>query len=259
LNISYCLIWDNEIGLFTVNAFYKELKDVSYNTSLLYGTIEAFTENDIFIPDSAFIDSYIGGNYPSRSTRVSVTYNNPNTGYVRGFEIDWQTNFWYLPRPFNSLVLDLNYTRSSSNMVYRKIVPSSGIENRRMIYTVKDTVYNNRLLQHAKDILNVSLGFDYKGFSSRMSFNMKGNVLTNIGARPEETSYTGNIYRWDLAVNQELPIEGFSVTLTGINIFHNSVKTYQDFKLSADAPVTSNLVNVYYAPTIWQLALRYNY
>src|SRR5690625_6991554 len=29
--------------------------------------------------------------------RLETYVNNPYPGHIRGFEIDWQTNFWYLP------------------------------------------------------------------------------------------------------------------------------------------------------------------
>jgi len=115
------------------------------------------------------------------------------------------------------------------------------------------------LTQQAKDVINASLGFDYKGFSARLSFNMRGNVLNNVGTRDEETSYTGNIYRWDFTIKQQLPIEGLSLALNGTNIFHNAIRTYRNYRLNEQAPVTENLVSVLYSPTIFQLNLRYSY
>src|SRR5690606_5028022 len=47
---------------------------------------------------------------------IDTYVNNPYEGRITGFEVDWQTNFWYLPRPLNSLVLNVNYTRLSSEM-----------------------------------------------------------------------------------------------------------------------------------------------
>jgi hypothetical protein len=55
--------------------------------------------------------------------------------------------------------------------------------------------------------VNIALGVDYKGFSGRISFNMRGNVINFVGIRPEETSYTGNIYRWDLCCSRNYPLK----------------------------------------------------
>ena len=88
---------------------------------------------------------------------------------------------------------------------------------------------------------------------------MKGNVLNSRGVRPEEASYTGNIYRWDFTLKQDLPIDGLSISLNGVNIFHNGIKSYRKYRLTPDAPITENLVSVLYAPTIYQLNLRYSF
>ncbi len=256
--------YSNEIGLLTINAFYKELEDVMYRTAIYNGNLEEYA-NDVSMPDSAFLAERF--NYKTRyQDIINTTLNNSNPGYIRGVEIGWQTNFWYLPEPFNSVVLDVNYTRSSSNMLYRIIrnVPQSVPDPNRpgrytTVYTTVDTTFDGSLLQQAKDVINVALGIDYKGFSGRLSFNMRGNVITSVGTRPEGTTYTGDIYRWDFTIKQELPIDGLSLSLSGVNIFHNAVKSFRNYRLNPEAPVTENLVSVRYSPTIYQLNLRYSF
>jgi hypothetical protein len=255
-------LYNNEIGLFTIDGFYKELKDPMYNTNIYYGNLDMYAGN-VFIPDSAFLQDNF--DYTARTQdRVFTSLNNPNIGTIRGIELSWQTNFWYLPQPLNSLVLNVNYTKSSSDVDYRVIrnipkqVPDPVRPGRfRTVYTSSDTVFSGRLIQQANDVVNVALGIDYKGFSGRLSFNMRGNVLNSVGTRPEETSYTGNIYRWDFTLKQDLPLDGLSLSLNGINIFHNGVKSYRKFRLTPEADITENLVSVLYPPTIYQLNLRY--
>ena len=257
-------VYGNKVGLLTVNGFYKELKDVVYyNTGVYYGQAP-LVEKDVPIPDSAFLYNHFGYT-PNKNDVIYVNLNNPNTGYIRGVEIDWQTNFWYLPEPFNSLVLSVNYTKSASSMAYRqlssvagpKIVDPLPPHHQIQTYVTRDTVYVARLTQQANDVLNANIGVDYKGFSGRFSFNLRGNVLNNVGNRPEETSYTGNILRWDFTLKQDLPVDGLSISLNGINIFHNAVRTYRNFRLSPDAPITENLVSILYGPTFFQMNLRY--
>ena len=77
--------------------------------------------------------------------------------------------------------------------------------------------------------------------------------------RPETDQYTGNIYRWDFTIKQELPIKGLSIAINGINIFHNPIYTYQKFRRNVDLPVTENLQSVLYTPTIFQANLRYSF
>lgn len=259
-------IYSNKVGLFTINGFYKELTDVIYGTSIYYDQISNY-ENDVYIPDSAFIVSRFGtAAKPNKSDKVNISLNNPNTAYIRGVEIDWQTNFWYLPEPFNSLVLNVNYTKSASRLDYRILTPIA-VEYRdpnppymkKYKYTTRDTVYVGRLPQQSNDVVNVALGIDYKGFSGRISFNMRGNVLNSVGSRPEETSYTDNIYRWDFTLKQNLPVDGLSVSLNGVNIFHNAVRSYRDYRLNSTAPITKNLVSVLYGPTLFQMNIRYTF
>jgi hypothetical protein len=122
-----------------------------------------------------------------------------------------------------------------------------------------DTIFTERLPQQAEDVVNAAIGIDYKGFSGRMSFNMRGNVINFVGSRPEESSYTGNIYRWDFTIKQNLPISALSVALNGVNIFHNPVYSYRKFRKALDAHITENLVTILYSPTIYQFNIRYNF
>ncbi|MBK8946121.1 MAG: TonB-dependent receptor [Ignavibacteriae bacterium] len=256
-------VYSNIVGLFSINGFYKELEDAQYRTGIYYGNVDLYGEN-LFMPDSAILQDNF--NYLTKVTDiVNTTLNNPNLGYIRGIEVSWQTNFWYLPQPLNSLVLNVNYTKSGSNVNYRIIrnipvrLPGPRPGTYIYEYTTNDTIYSGRLIQQADDVINVALGVDYKGFSGRLSFNMRGNVINSVGTRPEESSYTGNIYRWDFTLKQDLPVDGLSLSFNGLNIFHNGIESFRKFKLTQDSPVTENLVSVLYPPTIYQLNLRYNF
>ena len=255
----------NTLGLLTIDAFYKVIKNEMYNTNIYYSNIAQYASN-IYIPDSAFMEHRFGFQVPPYQ-EINVDLNNPNLGYIRGVEIDWQTNFWYLPRPLNALVLDVNYTKSGSNTAYTILTPTvstaydtiGGRVKQVNTYSTQDTAFYGRLIQQANDVVNAALGIDYKGFSGRMSFNMTGNVLSGVGVRPELMQYTGNIYRWDFSLKQNLPIDGLSLSLNGENIFHNGISYYQNFRLSPSAPVTKNLMQVLYSPTIFNLNLRYSF
>ena len=95
-----------------------------------------------------------------------------------------------------------------------------------------DTFYVNRLLQQANDIANVSLGYDYKGFSARVSFRFQGNVISGIGTRPEENAYTNNIYAYDFVIKQNIPLKfgEFEVFLNAINFTNVPQSRYSTFK-----------------------------
>ena len=202
------------------------------------------------------------------SYTIGVNLNNNNLGFIRGIELDWQTTFWYLPGVLKSLVLNVNYTKSSSGIRYtvltptvtvvRDTLPNGRIIDRYLTSTVESS-YKGRLVHQANDVLNVALGADYKGFHSRLSFSMTGNVINSVGSRPETAGFTGNIYRWDFTIKQELPIDGLSLSLNGTNIFHNPIKTYRKYRKDVDLPVTKNLVSIRYYPSVFSMNLRYSF
>jgi TonB-dependent receptor len=255
-NVSF---YNNEIGLFTVGGFYKNIDNVFFAASVYYKNLSYY---NVSFPDSAVWRSLGVQLMPSASDQISTYVNNPNPAHIKGIEIEWQTNFWYLPRPFNALVLNINYTRVWSDMDYLQIrnVDSTYQEGRfiRHKYITFDTVRNARLLNQSDHVLNVALGVDYKGFSGRVSFNLQSNVITSVGARPETDQFTGNIYRWDLALQQKLPVEGLSVAFNIQNLSHSPIKTYQRFSRSNGGQIGDNLVTTIYGPTNYQLNLRYS-
>ncbi len=136
---------DNYIGLFTIDAFYKVIKNQVYNTSIYYANRAQYAQNAP-VPDSAFLYQRFGFTIPTYQT-IALNLNNPNLGFIRGIEIDWQTNFWYLPHPLNSLVLDVNYTKSGSNTAYNILTLNptqvyDSVKHRfSTVFSTKDTTY----------------------------------------------------------------------------------------------------------------------
>jgi TonB-dependent receptor len=256
---AYLSFYTNEIGLFTVGGFYKNIKDVFFQNNIYYQNIGYY---NITFPDSAFwISQAITP--PNPSQVVQTWTNNPYPAHIKGLEFEWQTNFWYLPQPFNSLVLSANYTRIWSDMDYQQIRNRSesyvdSITHRiKFNYITTDTIRTARLINQGNHIINIGLGIDYKGFSARIAFNMQGNVITVVGTRPETDQFTGNIYRWDFTIKQELPLKGLSVQLSGVNIFHNPTTTYQNFRRVDGGAIFDNELATIYSPRIFSLNLRY--
>jgi TonB-dependent receptor len=256
---AYLSFYNNDIGLFTVGGFYKEIKNVFYQADFYYQNLKYF---NLSFPDSSVFKA-LQAPAPGPSEKITTFLNNPHPAYIRGIELEWQTNFWYLPKPLNALVLNINYTRAWSDMDYQQIInqPVSYQDGRftRYHYNTTDTVRNARLIYQGDNILNIALGVDYKGFSGRISFNMQGNVITSVGSRPEDDQFTGNIYKWDFTLQQKLPIDGLSIALNGINIFHNPIYTYQKFRKADGGPILDNLESTDYSPRIFELNLRYSF
>ncbi|MFN2374205.1 MAG: hypothetical protein ABR545_10380, partial [Cyclonatronaceae bacterium] len=209
----------------------------------------------------------MGFSAPESSYRVSTYMNNPHNAYVHGFEIDWQTIFWYLPKPFNTLVLNTNYTRNFSRMDYQLITfreeRDLTVRPPRIELVEEETIREGRLLYQGDDIINVALGVDYKGFSGRVSYRFQGDVITNVGDRSEYDRFNENVSGWDFSLRQRLPIDGLSLSLSGVNITHNPTRTYRYFQRFEDGQLQENPTNqlnrVQYGARNLILGLRYDF
>ncbi len=265
---AYISVHHDRIGLFTVGIFRKVLSNVVRPISIQRRTLDQF-EGTFWAPEAAGYPECDDGRkhiycpdgplVPDiNPVGLITTYvNNPYKGYINGFEIDWQTNFWYLPRPFNSLVLNFNYTRLRSKMDYQSIflVRTSPFGPPTQV----DTVRTGRLYQQPDDILNITIGVDIGGFSGRLSFRYQGEVLANLDQRdPANDAFTRPIYGWDFSLRQRLPIKGLSLFFNGINITHAGSFDYRRLVVGPNATgVSEAITRMAYYPRRFQLGIRY--
>ncbi len=184
-------VYDNNVGLFAVSPFLKRIDD------------------QIFSQQTYIADPSIYPGVPSNTKTFSLsTYiNNPNRVDVWGIESEWQTHFWYLPDPLSGLVMNVNYTHIFSDAKYPyNVTEHSPVYPFPVIHV--DTTYTDRLIQQPDDIVNFSLGYDYKEFSVLVSMIYQAEVYngTNFynSLRSDKAKYT----RWDLSVKQGLPLTG---------------------------------------------------
>jgi hypothetical protein len=68
-------------------------------------------------------------------------------------------------------------------------------------------------------ILNATLGYDYKGFSARLSFLYQTDKTTWVDTEPILDNFSGKYARWDLTLQQKLGRSGlqFFANLTNLN------------------------------------------
>ena len=212
---------DNYLGLFSVGVFYKTIEHFVYGISYKLNPDSLLGSNRaIYKPAAYFADVYplVG------TTTVSMNINNPNNAFLRGVEVDWQTRFWYLPFPLNGIVLGINYTHIKSETSYPVVfidnlkVPGVKPGTYKSIPYSRDTVRAGRLISQPDDILNASFGYDYKGFSGRISFLYQGEVVQYVSQVPETDSYTEPYFRIDASLRQELPWYGIQLYLDINNI-----------------------------------------
>ena len=211
----------NDLGLLSIGGFYKEVKNFTFFTQ--------YTLHPTAPPglDSVMSYSVHTGNgnvvHPKDGAQLNTYVNSPYTAFIRGFEIDVQTRFWYLPAPLNGMVFGINYTHISSKATYpwrndtTIIIPPRSTK----VITL-DRTRTGRLINQPDDVLNAYIGYDYEGFSGRLSFLFQGNSVSTIGAFAEQDGFTKDYFRIDASVRQKLPWFGMQVFLDINNLNNRS-------------------------------------
>ncbi|RKY81281.1 hypothetical protein DRQ07_04505 [candidate division KSB1 bacterium] len=200
----YLSFYDNTFGLFTIGGFKKNIEDM------------IFAINGRVLLDP----SEIGLSDSEKGKKLYSDLNNQYAVDLWGIETSWQTNFRYLPGILKGLVLDVNYTHIFSeakyprSIVYTEFIPEPPWYSQ----TVVDTFYTARMLDQPDDIANVAFGFDYKGFSGRISLLYQSNIFRGVDFWPELREITDDYWRWDISIKQELPWEGLQLYFNGRNI-----------------------------------------
>ena len=231
---------DNSIGLITLSGFYKQIDDLIYSSTysginLKYGT--PLPPPGSNIPRSWLVDST--GQFYATPTIYSYNMNNPTPGYIRGVELEWQTHFWYLPSVLQGLVLSVNYTRMGSNVDIHYYTPHDSVVRRVPPIIAKrqvDTSTTVRVPGTPSSIINITLGYDYEGFSTRLSYLYQSDRVTGISISDQYNGSSTLAYeRWDLTVQQSL--------------FDWGVQLYANFSNLNARPDEATLNYQYYHPT----------
>lgn len=235
----YASVYDNYIGLFTAGYFVKEIDDLIVPVS--YRTKDASLINNRY----DLVQSVL--------TNVSTWTNLEDPSFVNGFELDWQTNFWYLPSLLQGVVLSINYTRIHSESYYKYLTTKRTGNPPFQVITYQDTTRSGRLVDQPNDILNLTIGYDIGGFSARLSYLYQNDVLeqaNNSYATLDEHSKAYS--RWDFTSYYRLPwVEGMQVYLNVNNITNEA-----DLRYRNDPTYLSR--GEYYGTTA-QMGIRYNF
>jgi len=202
----YVSFYENYIGLLTIGGFYKEIKD------LIIPWYDRIIQNP---SEFEGVPQYTKGYY------IDTWINNPNKAFIKGFEVEWQTHFWYLPGVLSGTVFNINYTHIKSEAKYPLTKYEIQYINQPpwVKQTIIDTFYTNRLLDQPDDILNISLGFDYKGFSIRTSMIYQSDIFKGVNFWEELRKSTDDYTRFDISVKQDLPWYGLQIfgNITNLN------------------------------------------
>ena len=194
---AYLSFYDNSIGLFTVGGYLKRISNLIYPWSF-------------YVTGQQVLDYYppgFGATVSNASYNVTTYVNDPYKSDIWGIELDWQTHFWYLPKPLDGLVFNVNFTHTFSKAQY----PYTYIQKigRQVVYI--DTSFTDRLLYQPNTIANVTIGYDFEGFSVRLSLLSQSDIWTGTQFYPWLRTSTARYDRWDLSAKQDLPWFGLQV------------------------------------------------
>ncbi len=204
-------VMKDKVGLFTVYGFFKDISDLifvmrGYKPGKK-GLIEGGPDD---LDDRILGAEYYDPIYLKKEATTDLPFNNPEKATVYGLELSWQTNFWFMPGLLKGLVLDVNYTIMNTQTKYPYFeavivgMDSSGF----VPVPIYGQQYNTRkgpMEDQPASILNVILGWDYKGFSSRISYRYQAKTVESLDARYSAfDSYYSTFSLWDLMLNQKI-------------------------------------------------------
>jgi outer membrane receptor protein involved in Fe transport len=102
----------------------------------------------------------------------------------------------------------------------------------RYSYVRKDSLSRAfRMPDQPKHILNVTLGYDYRGFSARLSYLYQSDKVTYIDVQPLLDKFTGPYARWDLSLQQKL-VRGFQVYVNFNNLNNRPDESFSGHQLN---------------------------
>lgn len=235
----YASFHDDHVGLFTAGFFHKEIENLSVASS--YKTKDSETINNRLELSQ------------TQLTNVSTWINLDASTTVKGFELDWQTNFWYLPKFFKGIVLNVNYTHifSETSYPFQTAVKQGDGPFAKTVFV--DSTRTGRMPNQSDDVFNVTLGYDIGGFSARLSYVYQDNVLVGINRTYHELdAFTDAYKRWDFTAYQKIPkVEGLQVYLNVSNITNTPDRSYTS--------TLKKLSSVNYYGSTWDIGVRYKF
>jgi hypothetical protein len=180
----------SKIGLLTVYGFYKEITDLAFTMNgykpIKKGNIVGGPDDldDRLLGEEYFIEYYIDDN----QGYTNQPFNNTEKAYVSGLEFSWQTSFWYLPSILKGLVLDVNFSIINTSTKYpyfQEVITDVDNSGWIPIYTYGQEYRTRKgpMEDQPASILNVIVGWDFKGFSSRVSYRFQDKTVNSLDTR----------------------------------------------------------------------------
>jgi TonB-dependent receptor len=240
-------LYDGRFGLFAVSAFYKNIQH-------MYHLIDGV----FFDPsgaDSLFRRLGINVTNPFRNQGLALTYpyNSTKPTYVWGLEIEHQANFLFLPGLLRNLVLtyNLSFIRSETYIpgtetetYYVERPPLPPIPRLRYLFVER----KHKLERQPELLANVAIGYDYRGFSARISMFHQGEFNTRFSPDGRDDRVVKGFTRWDLALRQQLRSNLFLLlnvnNLTNVEEGSIVLNRVQDWRLPNDREIYGTTIDL---------------
>ncbi len=203
-------------SLLSLALFYKDIGSFVQ----IIRTTGDFSENPLGLPDSVALAT-CGAAIPDPATclsgwQFSLPANTPG-GNLKGFEISYQQPFTFLPAPFNSFGVQLNYTGVESEIDY--------LDQTGAVVTRTD------LTNLSKHAYNATLYFENPRFSARIAGSYRDDYLTTVpGRNGNDVEGTAETFNLDFSAALTVT-KGFELTLEALNL----TDEFQDQWVQQDA------------------------
>jgi TonB-dependent receptor len=213
-------LYTGKIGLLSLGGYIKNIDNMFYGIS---GTLS---------PEDA-----VKLGLPPQSFDLNEDYINLDNSYVKGIEFEYNTHFNFLPSPFNRFVLGFNLTRLWSGtyylvwkkvediVLYKETRPTLAVDFEKSYFQLTES----RMPSQVDFTSNAWLGYEFKGFTSRISMSYQGTRLTAINPSSDDPGYnryTDNYLRFDITMKQRV-FKYVSIMLNLNNITNATEKGYR--------------------------------
>lgn len=203
-------LFGNDIGLFTVSAFYKDIQDMFHYANQVQ-VDGAVTQNGQKYLDSVGI-KWKDPFDKTTSYYLFYPYSSSQPTHVWGLEITHQLHTNFLPGLLKNFVLSYNFSLIRSETYIRAFLNDDTI--RQMSIFRGDTSYTSspvpryfnskqKLEGQPEFFGNASLGYDIGGFSVRISLFFQSEYTSSYSADGRTDVITNSLKRWDLSLKQQ--------------------------------------------------------
>lgn len=193
----------SRLGLFSVSGFYKRIDDYFQVINGL-----RYRGNAVFDSLGIAFDNPFGEN---AQFFLRVPYNLDEATTVYGLEVEHQTNLSWLRGPLSGVVLGYNFSVVRSTTYIPRVRVETTLIERPPFPPVEVPSFvpyeAEQKLQRQPDFFaNVSLGYDFRAFSARLSVFHQDSYTTSFAANPltGNDGLRGGYTRIDLAFKQAI-------------------------------------------------------